>query len=211
MKASPESGRVSLHQHVSVGVFIKTLQSIFNTFRRVTVSSWRNMVCERSVDLVKPFRDGLIVKLIVSVVFISINSPVSGCEGIPSERCLIWGPGLNADTVLPVRYFFIQAVGSNGENLTLSPGKPTTNTACAQRAPGSNTGSLKCWSGCSQKAKLAYFLRILFFTTKVLNIVLCPPSTDVTETTFNDGLIELASERRGARTHHAVIILTISP
>ncbi|XP_075932270.1 protein O-glucosyltransferase 3 [Anarhichas minor] len=83
------------------------------------------MVCERSVDLVKPFRDGLIVKVIVLVVFISINSPVSGCEGIPSERCLIWGPGLNADTVLPVRYFFIQAVGSNGENLTLSPGKDT--------------------------------------------------------------------------------------
>ncbi|XP_054476209.1 protein O-glucosyltransferase 3 [Anoplopoma fimbria] len=83
------------------------------------------MVCERSVDLVKPFRDGSFSKFIVFVVLISIKSPVCDSEGITSERCLIWGPGLNPGTVLPVRYFFIQAVGSNGENLTLSPGKDT--------------------------------------------------------------------------------------
>ncbi|XP_034391678.1 protein O-glucosyltransferase 3 isoform X2 [Cyclopterus lumpus] len=83
------------------------------------------MVCERSVDFVKPFRDGLIIKLAVVLVVISITGLVSAWEGISSERCLIWGPGLKPDTVLPVRYFFIQAVSSNGENLTLSPGKDT--------------------------------------------------------------------------------------
>lgn len=41
------------------------------------------------------------------------------------ERCLIWGPGLNPKVVLPVRYFFIQAVNSNGENITFSPGNDT--------------------------------------------------------------------------------------
>ncbi|KAG7214846.1 hypothetical protein INR49_005114 [Caranx melampygus] len=46
-------------------------------------------------------------------------------EGISPERCLIWGSGLDPGRVLPVRYFYIQAVNSKGENLTLSPGKDT--------------------------------------------------------------------------------------
>uniref|UniRef100_A0A3B4WGI0 Uncharacterized protein n=1 Tax=Seriola lalandi dorsalis TaxID=1841481 RepID=A0A3B4WGI0_SERLL len=46
-------------------------------------------------------------------------------SGISPEKCLIWGLGLNPDRVLPVRYFYIQAVNSKGENLTLSPGKDT--------------------------------------------------------------------------------------
>uniref|UniRef100_A0A3Q4G1K4 Protein O-glucosyltransferase 3 n=1 Tax=Neolamprologus brichardi TaxID=32507 RepID=A0A3Q4G1K4_NEOBR len=58
-------------------------------------------------------------------LFLSTSFPVCDSEGISPERCLIWGPGLNPDTVLPVRYFFIQAVDSKGENLTLSPGKDT--------------------------------------------------------------------------------------
>ncbi|CAF95403.1 unnamed protein product, partial [Tetraodon nigroviridis] len=42
---------------------------------------------------------------------------------IRPERCFVAGPGLHPDVVLPVRYFVIQAVDSNGENLTLSPVK----------------------------------------------------------------------------------------
>lgn len=38
-------------------------------------------------------------------------------------KCLVWGPGLNPDVVLPVRYFYIQTVDSRGENITVSPGK----------------------------------------------------------------------------------------
>ncbi|XP_044211368.1 protein O-glucosyltransferase 3 [Thunnus albacares] len=83
------------------------------------------MVCRRSVDLVKPLQSGLLCRFIVLCVFISVNLPVSDSEGISPERCLIWGPGLNPDIVLPVRFFFIQAVNSKGENLTLSPGKDT--------------------------------------------------------------------------------------
>ncbi len=96
------------------------------------------MVCKRSVDLVKPFQNGLCCKFIVLVVFIIINFTVCHCEGITPERCLIWGPGLNPDTVLPVRYFFIQAVNSKGENLTVSPGNLTTNTVCAKSVIMSN-------------------------------------------------------------------------
>nr|XP_020501153.1 protein O-glucosyltransferase 3 [Labrus bergylta] len=84
-----------------------------------------NMVSERSLHLCVPLVSGSFCKLIVFVVFISTNFPVSVCEGINSGRCMIWGPGLNPDTVLPVRHFFVQAVDSKGDNLTLSPGKDT--------------------------------------------------------------------------------------
>ncbi|XP_028263944.1 protein O-glucosyltransferase 3 [Parambassis ranga] len=83
------------------------------------------MACKRGVDLVEPFQSGVVCMFVVLAAFICTNLPVCDCEGISPERCLVWGPGLNADTVLPVRHFFIQAVNSRGENLTLSPGKDT--------------------------------------------------------------------------------------
>ncbi|XP_053175285.1 protein O-glucosyltransferase 3 [Scomber japonicus] len=83
------------------------------------------MVCNRGVGLVKPLQSGLLCRFVVLVVFMSVNLPVSESVGISPERCLIWGPGLNPDIVLPVRFFIIQAVNSKGENLTLSPGKDT--------------------------------------------------------------------------------------
>lgn len=81
------------------------------------------MVGGRRGDLVELFHCGLLCRFIILVSYISVNLPVSECEGISPERCRVWGPGLNPDTVLPVRYFFIQAVNLKGENLTLSPGK----------------------------------------------------------------------------------------
>ncbi|XP_072291622.1 protein O-glucosyltransferase 3 [Eucyclogobius newberryi] len=55
-------------------------------------------------------------------------SPVHGTSAaISPEKCLIWGSGLQPDTVLPVRYFYIQAVDSDGHNLTASPGKDAFN------------------------------------------------------------------------------------
>lgn len=81
------------------------------------------MACYRNVDVVEPFPSGLISRFVILLVFLSTSFPVCDSEGISPERCLIWGPGLNPDTVLPVRYFFIQTVNSKGENLTLSPGK----------------------------------------------------------------------------------------
>ncbi|XP_064183810.1 protein O-glucosyltransferase 2 isoform X1 [Anguilla rostrata] len=38
---------------------------------------------------------------------------------------LIWGPGLEANIVLPARFFFIQAVDNGGRNFTASPGENT--------------------------------------------------------------------------------------
>ncbi|EDL95514.1 KDEL (Lys-Asp-Glu-Leu) containing 2 [Rattus norvegicus] len=40
---------------------------------------------------------------------------------VSAPRSLAWGPGLHADAVLPVRYFFLQSVDSDGRNFTSSP------------------------------------------------------------------------------------------
>ncbi|XP_041854104.1 protein O-glucosyltransferase 3 [Melanotaenia boesemani] len=83
------------------------------------------MACKRNVVLIESLRNGLFSNFLILVIFICTNLPASDCEVISPERCLVWGPGLDMETVLPVRYFFIQAVNSKGENLTMSPGKDT--------------------------------------------------------------------------------------
>ncbi|KAM4553190.1 protein O-glucosyltransferase 3 [Fundulus diaphanus] len=83
------------------------------------------MSCKRSADIVAAMQKVLISKCVILVVLFAPNLPASECERISPERCLVWGPGLSPDAVLPVRYFFIQAVSSEGRNLTLSPGKET--------------------------------------------------------------------------------------
>ncbi|KAF7649885.1 hypothetical protein LDENG_00134430, partial [Lucifuga dentata] len=63
---------------------------------------------------------------VVFIAFACISFPACGrAADISPEKCIIWGPGLNPDTVLPVRHFYIQAVNGKGENLTASPGHDT--------------------------------------------------------------------------------------
>uniref|UniRef100_A0A8C8S7Z0 Protein O-glucosyltransferase 3 n=1 Tax=Pelusios castaneus TaxID=367368 RepID=A0A8C8S7Z0_9SAUR len=38
-----------------------------------------------------------------------------------ASRSLVWGPGLEAELTMPVRYFYIQAVSAAGQNFTRSP------------------------------------------------------------------------------------------
>ncbi|XP_068121358.1 protein O-glucosyltransferase 2 [Hyperolius riggenbachi] len=42
---------------------------------------------------------------------------------VSAKLSRVWGPGLRAEVVLPVRYFYIQAVDTQGNNFTSSPGK----------------------------------------------------------------------------------------
>lgn len=76
---------------------------------------------ERSGHLAKVLYNGFLSTLVVLAVLNSLSGATS--ERVAPERCLVWGPGLNPDVVVPVRYFFIQAANSNGQNLTVSPGK----------------------------------------------------------------------------------------
>ncbi|CAJ1071333.1 protein O-glucosyltransferase 2 [Xyrichtys novacula] len=60
-------------------------------------------------------------------LFLDLLGPEGSQTGsVPSAvKTLVWGPGLEADPVLPARFFFIQAVDSSGTNLTTSPGEKT--------------------------------------------------------------------------------------
>lgn len=80
------------------------------------------MARARSVHAVDVFQSGLLFRFTILVAFIVSDSPASGCEEVSPERSLVWGPGLSPDAVVPVRFFYIQAVNSKGENLTISPG-----------------------------------------------------------------------------------------
>lgn len=124
--ASPDSGRVPLHLHVGAEVTLETFRPAFcdTTNRHLEVNIWISIMCERGDSSVKSLHNGLLL----SLVFLSIHFTVCACERVSPERCLVWGPGLNPDIVLPVRYFTIQAVDSNGANLTSSPGKLTTDS-----------------------------------------------------------------------------------
>ena len=62
---------------------------------------------------------------------IAVDPVLSGANlnlGVPSARSLcpkhskVWGPGLNTAFFMPVRYFYIQAVDSEGQNFTVSIG-----------------------------------------------------------------------------------------
>lgn len=118
VKASPLSGRV-LHQHVRAEVLKLTFQkknflsSLFGTEMRLLSS--RNV----SSDSDKHLRRSSVFLC----AFFSLNLSLCGSEEVAPEKCLVSGPGLNPNTVVPVRFFYIQAVNNQGENFTFSPGK----------------------------------------------------------------------------------------
>ncbi|KAI1903134.1 hypothetical protein AGOR_G00024080 [Albula goreensis] len=60
------------------------------------------------------------------------------CESqeLSPKKCFVWGSGLNPDIVLPVRYFYIQAVNSAGENFTYSPGQDSFQVRISSLSPG---------------------------------------------------------------------------
>ncbi|KAJ6667402.1 hypothetical protein lerEdw1_016523 [Lerista edwardsae] len=52
-----------------------------------------------------------------------VFSESAGGSQLSPENSLIWGPGLRADVVLPARYFYVQAVDTEGKRFTASPGE----------------------------------------------------------------------------------------
>lgn len=59
---------------------------------------------------------------------------------VSAPRSLAWGPGLQAAAVLPVRYFFLQSVDSDGRNFTSSP--PGQRPSPSPRVPVRTRGYL---------------------------------------------------------------------
>ncbi|KAG1945979.1 protein O-glucosyltransferase 2 isoform X2 [Pimephales promelas] len=65
----------------------------------------------------------LLLLLMPCIVFMTRRSKAAA---VPSaSKTLIWGPGLEANIVLPARFFFIQTVDTTGRNFTTSPGEKT--------------------------------------------------------------------------------------
>ncbi|KAL8590612.1 hypothetical protein ACOMHN_011048 [Nucella lapillus] len=59
----------------------------------------------------------------IFVVCYSVNFSASLEVELDPKRCLVWGPGLKSHFNVPVRYFYIQAVGTSGNILTDSVGE----------------------------------------------------------------------------------------
>lgn len=63
-----------------------------------------------------------IINAHVLIIIALLNLGFCKDIAIDPAKCVVWGPGLNPDVVLPVRYFYIQTVDSQGANITVSPG-----------------------------------------------------------------------------------------
>ena len=87
-------------------------------------SDWllRNMLRKLTGGLFELLKNTSLRCYLVLIVYTWII-PVCKTSEICTESSHIWGPGLEPNAVLPVRYFFIQAATSKGENFTSSPGK----------------------------------------------------------------------------------------
>ncbi|KAM9816038.1 protein O-glucosyltransferase 3 [Syngnathus typhle] len=85
----------------------------------------RNTMFKRNLITLPHFNHALPHVGLVFAVFISLQITIVNCERIDPGSCVIWGPGLYPDVILPVRHFFIQAVDFKGEHLSSSPGKDT--------------------------------------------------------------------------------------
>lgn len=72
------------------------------------------------------------------VLFLLWCAKSAFCESyeLSPQKCVVWGPGLDPNVVLPVRYFYIQAVNSAGINFTKSPGKGSFRVQISSLTPG---------------------------------------------------------------------------
>ncbi|KAK2099432.1 hypothetical protein P7K49_020780 [Saguinus oedipus] len=73
----------------------------------------------------------LLLRLALLVAAGAPEAPVS------APRSLVWGPGLQAAVVLPVRYFYLQAANSEGQNFTRAPPGSVQPAALPRPAAGS--------------------------------------------------------------------------
>lgn len=56
---------------------------------------------------------------IIWISFLLCQSSTAKKKEFSPSLSIIYGPGLNTDVVLPVRYFYIQAVGTNGKKYAI--------------------------------------------------------------------------------------------
>ncbi|XP_043927887.1 protein O-glucosyltransferase 2 [Protopterus annectens] len=67
--------------------------------------------------------DTKLVCVFYCIIYYIILPVLGNGSKVSPTKTLIWGPGLEAEIVLPARYFFIQAVDNDGKNFTSTPGE----------------------------------------------------------------------------------------
>ncbi len=58
-----------------------------------------------------------------ALVAVVLCAGFCGSAEVDAGKCLVWGPGLSPAAVLPVRYFYIQSVDSQGRNISVASGE----------------------------------------------------------------------------------------
>lgn len=51
----------------------------------------------------------------VALGVLALGVAAGGGVRLSAERSAVWGPGLRAEAVLPARYFYLQAVDTEGQ------------------------------------------------------------------------------------------------
>ncbi|XP_059154251.1 protein O-glucosyltransferase 2-like [Physella acuta] len=94
----------------------------------------------------------------LSSIFLVVS--VSFAIDVSVKKSRVWGPGLNADFLLPVRYFYVQLINKDGSNLTESVGEKAITVNIV---PGSDRARI--WTQVLDRHDGSYIVRYRPFST----------------------------------------------
>ncbi|XP_036381029.1 protein O-glucosyltransferase 3 [Megalops cyprinoides] len=90
----------------------------------------------KCLDLLSQMQSLRTVLCVVLILLCRTDYTFCESDKLNPDQCLVWGSGLDPEVVLPVRYFYIQAVNSAGKNFTYSPGKDSFRVRISSLTPG---------------------------------------------------------------------------
>ncbi|XP_066912321.1 protein O-glucosyltransferase 2-like [Clytia hemisphaerica] len=97
--------------------------------------------------------------IVFLLVILGLISLCHGKRELSPSLSMVYGPGLNLEVVLPVRYFYVQAVDTKGKNYTRSIGnKALTVKIQADRQP-------RVWKDVLDRNDGSYIVRMRFYET----------------------------------------------
>ncbi|CAL1538654.1 unnamed protein product [Lymnaea stagnalis] len=94
--------------------------------------------------------------LLVLIIFY-----LSNAVDVSVKKSRVWGPGLSADFLVPVRYFYIQLVNKDGSNVTDSVGDKAVSVSIV---PG-NGAPLRVWTQVLDRHDGSYIARYRLYNT----------------------------------------------
>ncbi|XP_012943498.1 protein O-glucosyltransferase 2 [Aplysia californica] len=116
------------------------------------------------------FTSGMVLFICMCLGLSTLNSALEACNAdVSLKKSLVWGPGLRADFLVPVRYIYVQLVDKKGQNITVSLGEKAL-TATVQPDSGERA---RIWTQVLDRHDGSYIVRFRpFVTTTDLQISL---------------------------------------